>query len=757
MTKRRRRPSGGVRPAHQTVDDGPRRRLRARLGLPLGALVTAALVTAALVWFPRPPPLGVSGPIVLVSIDTLRADRLPAYGYAGVATPAIDRLVADAVLFERAYSHSPQTLPAHVSMFTGLLPVEHGVRDNLGFAVGPERTLLPELLAPLGYRSAAVVSSYVLRKEVGLARGFDTYDDRLPAASPDLSSAQVQRDGGESLQVAERWLDGNAGPDSRFFLFLHLYEPHAPYAPPARFGRYEPYDGEIAYADEIVGGLFDALRARGLYDDALIVLLSDHGEGLGDHGEQEHGVFLYDEAIRVPLVVKLPGGREAGRRVSVPVQHIDLLPTLLDLLGEPVPGGLRGRSLRPLLAGDGAGWPRRGLYAEAMYPRYHFGWSELYALTTDRYRYIRAPREELYDLVADGDERENLAPQRARTVRELRETLGGLVGDGAVAAPAAVSDAVLARLRSLGYLGGGGAVDTETPAAALKDPKDGIGVLARYREAVDLAGRLEFDAAVARLEEILADNPEMADVWLQLGNLQARTGRLTAAVESYRRAVGLNPADSVALRAVASTHLRLRQWDAAWENGLLAADVARTPDHRARAHELLARIALVRDDRDAARRQAELARDADPTLPLPDFVRARILHEDGRYAEALPVLEGTLEAVRSRTLAMPELHFYLGDTLARLDRPAEAATHFREELRLAPHDLRTRASLAMLHQSQGEFDAAARTIGELLEAAPTPDGYRLAAQLWEMFGAHGRAADVRAEAARLFGGARRRR
>ena len=750
MTKRRRRSSGGSQAPRSAAEDRPRRRVGARL-----ALLLAATVVATLVWFLREPPLRVSGPIVLVSIDTLRADRLPAYGYAGVETPAIDRLVADGVLFERAYSHSPQTLPAHVSMFTGLLPVEHGVRDNLGFAVAPDQILLPELLAPLGYRSAAVVSSYVLRKEVGLARGFETYDDRLPPAPPEASGAQVQRDGGDSLQVAERWLDGNAGAGSPFFLFLHLYEPHMPYAPPERFARYEPYDGEIAYADEIVGDLFASLRARGLYDDALIVLLSDHGEGLGDHGEQEHGVFLYDEAIHVPLVVKLPGGRGAGRRVSVPVQHIDLLPTMLDLAGAAAPDGLRGRSLGPLLVDDGDGWPERPLYAEALYPRYHFGWSELYALTTERHRYIQAPREELYDLVADPEERENLAASRARTVRDLRAKLDGLLGAAAVDAPSAVPNDVLQRLRSLGYLGGGGAVDTETPAAALPDPKDGVGVLARYREAVDLAGRREFDEAISLLEEILAGNPEMADIWLQLGNLRVRTGGLTGALDSYRRAVELNPTDVTGLLAAATVQLRLQQTEEAWEHGVLAAEVARTSDGRARAHELLARIALARRDRDAARRQAELARDADPTLPLPDFVEARVLHEDGRYAEALPVFERALAEAASRTLTLPELHFYLGDTLARLDRPAEAEEHFRAELRMAPQDTRTRSALAMLYQSQGESAAAARTIDELLEAEPTPAGYRLAAQLWEMFGGRRRAAEVRAEAARRFGDASR--
>ncbi len=745
MTKRRRRPSGApaaprpVRP----------RRVGRRARLALLALLALGASAAAFVWFLRPPPLHISGPIILVSIDTLRADRLPAYGYDGVVTPAIDQLASEGVLFERAYSHSPQTLPAHASLFTGKLPVEHGVRDNLGFALGADQTLLPDLLAPLGYRSAAVVSSYVLRKEVGLARAFETYDDRLPAASPGTSIARVQRDGRDSLEAAERWLDGTAA--SPFFLFLHLFEPHTPYAPPERFARYDPYDGEIAYADEIVGGLFDTLRARGLYDEALIILLSDHGEGLGDHGEQEHAIFLYDEAIHVPLIVKLPGGRAAGRRVPAPVQHIDLLPTLLDLTGAAPIAGLRGRSLRPLLEGAGGAWPDRPIYAEALHARYHFGWSELYAITTDQFRFIKAPRAELYDLIADPDERTNLAPRRARTVGDLQAALDELLGDRLLETPAAVSDDVLRRLRSLGYLGGGGSVDTETPAEALPDPKDKIGVLAQYRTAIDLAEDRQFTQAVTLLQEIVADNPEMSDVWQQLGNLQTRTGRVTEAVASYRRVVALNPTDSAALLAVASAHLRLQQVAAAWEHGLLAANAASTADRRAQSHALLARIALARRDRPAARRHAALARDADPTLPLPIFVEGQALHEDGRYAEALPLFEQTLAAVGSRTVSLPELHFYLGDTLARLGRPGEAEAHFREELRLTPQDTRARSSLAMLYQSEGQSAAAARTIDELLEAVPTPAGYETAAELWDMFGARRRAAAVRAEAARRFG------
>ena len=742
-----RRQSSSERATPPPVGSGWRRPIAALVVLVVGAGL------GLVVWNLRTPPLQVTGPIILISIDTLRADRLPAYGYAELDTPAIDALAADGVVFEHAYSHAPQTLPAHTSMFTGKLPFEHAVRDNLGFVVGEKEMLLPELLASRGYTTAAVVSSYVLRKEVGLARAFDVYDDEMPVASPGMSIGQVQRDGADSLAVTERWLDTVASP---FFLFLHLYDPHTPYSPPDRFAHYGPYNGEIAYADEIIGQLFDSLRARGLYDNALIILLSDHGEGLADHGEEEHGIFLYDEVIRVPLIVKLPNSRAAGLRVPDPVQHIDLLPTLLDLVGAEPIEGLRGRSLRPLLEGDRDPWPARYIYSEALYPRYHFGWSELYALTSAQFRFVKAPSEELYDLIADPDERENLVPRRARTVLDMRTALDELRGAGPIEAPAAVSDEVLQRLRSLGYFGGGTGVDTDTAAEMLPDPKDKVGVLEQYRTAVDLGGRRQFDQAIALLQLILADNPEMADVWQQLGNMQTRNDQLVEALSSYQELVGLKPTDPTGLLAVASAQLRLKQLDDAWEHGMLALEASSNISATRRAHEQLVRIALARRDREAAQRHAALARDADPTLPLPTFVQARMLHEDGRYADALLLFEQTLAELRTRTLTLPDLHFYLGDTLARLDRAEDAEVQFLEELRLTPHNGRARAGLAMLYQSEGRSAEAAQAIRELLAAVSTPEGYRLAAELWDMFGARGRAAAVRSEATELFGADRTR-
>ncbi len=374
----------------------------------------------------------VSGPIVVISVDTLRADHLPVYGYRDVRTPAIDALAADGVVFERAFSHSPQTLPAHASLLSGRLPFETGVRDNAGFVVRSAERLAAEVLTERGYATGAVVSSFVLRKETGIGQGFAFFDGEMPDGSSDLTSGPVQRDGSDSETVAEQWLQSVG--TSRAFLFLHLYEPHAPYAAPSRFAEFAPYDAEIAYADEIIGRFVKYLKAHQLYDRSTIILVSDHGEGLGDHGEQEHGLFVYDDALRVPLIVKQAAGEGAGRRVSDPVQHIDLVPTILDLAKAPVPDNLRGRSLKPLLDGTGR-LPERVIYSESLFARYRFGWSGLMSVTDGRYRYVRAPREELYDLQQDPGERSNVAGRETQLVLKLGDALDRLTSGAKIPPP----------------------------------------------------------------------------------------------------------------------------------------------------------------------------------------------------------------------------------------------------------------------------------------------------------------------------------
>lgn len=712
---------------------------------PAWLLTVAVVAVAALaVWTWQPwSRLAVDGPVIIISIDTLRADRLPAYGYSGTRTPHIDQLVSDGVLFERAYSHSPQTLPSHTSMLSGQLPFEHGVRDNIGFSVREGQRFLQHLLRPAGFASAGFVSSYVLRRQTGFGQGFDLYDDRLPAASSEEPLGQVQRPGMETVDAARRWLDERTSP--RFLLFVHIYEPHTPYAPPERFRAAHPYDGEVEYSDEIVGRLLDSLRAKHLYESATILLLSDHGEGLGEHGEDEHGIFLYRETVQVPLVVKLPGSRSAGLRVAAPVQHLDLVPTILELVGLERPADLRGRSLVPALRGGGA-LPEASIYSESLSPRYHFGWSELYALTDARYRLIRAPRDELYDVTTDAEERTSVVDSRPQVRAMMRRVLDAMIGDAKPQAPSAISEEDRQRLAALGYVGTRRDGSFDRAGDELPDPKDRIQVLRRYREAVELAGDGRWVDAAERFRALLAEDPAMTDVWMQLAESYMRLGSLDRAVDAYRQVVERKPKDGAALTGAASALLRLGRVAEAREHALLAVDGAPVA-----AQELLARVAVELGDAAAARQAAKAAEQADPSLPMTAFVEGLLAHRSGNYAAAIPHLLAARQALTTRTVQMPELNYYIADSLARLERYSEAEPFFRAEVDLSRGNARAWAGLAMLYMAMGRTDDAEKTVAALVHWIPTREGHNMAAQLWTMFGNRDRAAAARAEAARLPG------
>jgi choline-sulfatase len=667
----------------------------------------------------------VNGPIIIISIDTLRADHLPAYGYRKVKTPAIDELAANGVVFERAYSHVPQTLPAHTALLTGRLPFETGVRDDAGGKVRTGERLLPQLLRERGYSTGAVVSTSLLRKETGINQGFTFFDDEMPSNAEEPAEDAGHRDGGESEKIAEHWLD-SAG-SSRAFLFLQLNEPHSPYTPPERFAQYSPYDGEIAYADEIVGRLIHYLKTHQLYDRSTIVLLSDHGEGLGDHGEQEHGLFLYDEAIHVPLIVKQESNAGAGRRVADVVQHVDMVPTILDLVKAPASDTLRGRSLKPLLEGTGHLRERR-VYSEAFYARNQFGWGELTAVTGARYQYISAPREELYDLTQDPKERENLAGRSA-------ETKLAAAALKAFAPPSA-----------------------SEPDAAAADVKDKWEILERYRAAVDLGAHRKWPEGIALLQRVLRDEPAVAMVWNDLAGMSMLANRYDVALDAYRHIIDLEPSKAEGYLGAGEVLLKQRKLEDARAHAMDALDRAADKDVRTRAaaHALLARIALARHDPDAAREEAALAAEADPGLALPAFVEGRILYDQGMYEDAWMAFQGAITAGRKpRATPIAELHFYAGDTLARLDRPSDAEAEFTGELRLFPQNIRARAGLATLYHATGQSEAAESAITDMLHAAPTPESYTLAARLLTTFGKPRKADAVRLEARRTFPSARR--
>jgi choline-sulfatase len=688
------------------------------------------------------------GPVVLVSIDTLRADRLPAYGYAQGRTPILDAFSRDAVVFDRAYSHAPQTLPSHASMFTGRLPFEHAVRDNLGFTLAPGAVTLATEFKRAGYQTAGFVSAYVLRGETGIAQGFDTFDATFPASAADRSPAQVQRAGPDTLAAAAAWLRSQTS--GRFFLFFHIYEPHKPYRPPDRFSALSAYDGEVAFSDEIVGRLFDALKQHGWYDDATIAVLSDHGEGLGDHIEEEHGLFLYEEVVRVPWMMKLPGRRSAGQRVRTPIQHIDLFPTLLAERALPAVSGLRGRDLSPVLNDPARGVVApQGIYAEALYPRYHFGWSELQSLTDDRFKYIKAPREELYDLERDPRERANLAAERTQAAAALRSALDTLAGGRDLDRPSAVSDEDRRRLAALGYVGSSSSSTTKT-GETRPDPKDKAPLLRTYRQAVERLGDGRTAEGAAMLAQILEDDPAMTDVWSQYAMALVRLQRHQEALEAYKQVIRLQPDEPNGALGAASVLLTLGRVDEARSHAELA--IKRAP---AQAHQALALIEVAARRRDDALRHAELAAKAEPGLPMPAFVRGALAYEAGRYAEALPALMEARTGFAKRPAQPRDLHFMIGDSLARLEKYAEAEPYFIEEAQLYPDHVRARASLAMLYQSMGRTAQAEQVLDRLIREVPSTEGFETTARVWRMFGRADRAAATEAKAAEARRSSRR--
>jgi tetratricopeptide (TPR) repeat protein len=642
-------------------------------------------------------------PIILISVDTLRSDRLPAYGYGGVETPAIDRLRRDGILFERAYTHVPLTLPSHVSLLTGLLPPTHGVRDNLGYTVNTAKgPLLQQTLKAAGYTTGAGVSAFVLRRATGLDAGFDFYEDgielRPDPGSPGIQS--VQRPGGKTLDVVRPWL--RTVVDQPFFLFFHIFEPHTPYEPPAEYAaRYESaYDGEVAAADAVVGDLLDELRRLGVYDEALIVFLSDHGEGLGDHGEDEHGVFLYRSTLQVPLILKLPEEERAGDSVGDPVQLIDVYPTLVSALDLPLGDHLQGT---PLLAPQRPEPSDKPIYAETLYPRLHFGWSDLAALIVGRYHFIDAPEPELYDLLQDPDEVDNLLGSEPELEAELQTALRAY--DRQLEAPAATDPEIRRRLQALGYLGEATIVDGDV----LPDPKTRVGALAEIRKAHRLFADGDLESAVSAFQKVVAENPGIEDAWDYLALSQLALGRQEEASATYLTALEHVPH---------STRLSLRAAMLLYQLGRLDkasayAQIA-VPYDSAAAHALLAQIAFKRGDLEGAETEARAALSVvGDRRPEARLILADILVARGEPVQAADLLSQTLdEGIRAESVYAKLAMTYL--RIGELDRAEEILRGFEETI-----DLGILVAFGKLAMSRGQWSEARAWIERALVAAPT--------------------------------------
>lgn len=660
-----------------------------------------------------------STPVILISIDTLRSDHLPSYGYTKVETPNIDALRADSILYSRAYSHVPLTLPSHASILSGMLPSDHGVRDNIGFRVGEQIPLVQELLKKNGYATGGAVSAFVLRHETGLGRGFDFFDDEVEPMNPAQTViGRVQRDGRDTVQSIERWIDGVAGRP--FFAFVHLYEPHTPYTPPEPWAtRYasQPYDGEIAYVDALVGELVAHLKAKKVYDDALIIFLSDHGEGLNDHAEEEHGIFLYREALQVPLLVKLPKNRKAGATVETPVELVDVFPTILErtATAPPSSGKHPGESLLAFLDGG----RQRPIYAETYYPRFHFGWSDLHSLIDGNDHFIRAPQPELYDLAADPAEKKNTLEKNRRAYVRLRQAIEPFVVEATT--PANVDPEEAAKLAALGYVGS--TVSTK-PGEILPDPKTTVGVFHDIRLAFTWYRDKKNDDALQLTDKLLADNPQITDLWDLKCKILNQMGRPKAAIEAAKDGLRRVPTSIALLFDVANGALALGELDDAKQHAEIAVKI-----EPGEAHEILSRIALRRGDQKTAEAEGKLALETshDPTAAL--TMLAAIERDRGNPQAALAYLDKAVERLaRKGAPKRQSVHSARGDILARLSRNDEAERELRTEIEQFPKNAEAYASLIMLLVTERRVDEATKLVYAAVEAAPEPHTFAVVAE-----------------------------
>jgi arylsulfatase A-like enzyme/tetratricopeptide (TPR) repeat protein len=514
-----------------------------------GLLASFGLLLAA-----SPGALRASGPppnVILITIDTLRADHLGCYGDAAIQTPNIDALARDGARFQHAFTPVPITLPSHTVMMTGTYPTASGMHDFSGNKLGASQATLAGVLHDAGYATGAVVASAVLDSRFGLNRGFDFYYDhfdfnRLLESNLD----EMERPGNEVMDQALGWLDKSAG--KRFFLWVHLYDPHYPYRPPAPYSeqyKTNPYDGEIAFADAQVGRLIAALKKKNLYGRTLIVLAGDHGEGLGEHGEKTHGFFIYDSTLHVPLIVKLPGAVAKPRVVNDEVSLADILPTVLGELAVKPPAGVQGRSLLPLVEGkpaDGAST----LYSETFLPRLHFDWSELRGLQTGGYHFIEAPQPELYDLSKDPHELHNLFGEKKAVGEEMRGKLGSTIAritpDKELAEKTSLDPALAERLKSLGYAGFSGGGSPTVASSKLPDPKDRITVYETVSEAIEASQHGRYEESVAKLRSTLATEKDSVPVHYLLGIDYQRLKDYPNAIAEFQRVLALSPDYSLA-------------------------------------------------------------------------------------------------------------------------------------------------------------------------------------------------------------------
>ena len=483
--------------------------------------------------------------ILLITVDTLRADYLSCYGGKKVGTPQIDHLAERGILFEKAFAHNVVTLPSHINILTGTYPLYHGVQDNAGFRLGEEAITLSEVLKQEGYKTGAFIGAFPLDERFGLNQGFDLYDDYYGDTTAQNDFSFVERRAEEVVRRAVEWIDQNR--KENWFCWVHVYDPHAPYNPPPSYKEKYPgnfYAGEVAYSDFALGNLFGFLRENELEKNTLVVITADHGEGLGDHQEPTHGVFAYNTTLHIPLIIYQPRIFPEPKAVRRMVRHIDLMPTVLDIVGIKIPREVQGHSLIPIIR-DPEKEKVEDCYFEAMTPYLNRDWAPLQGVLVDKFKYIDLPIVELYDVESDYKEENNLAAQDKSTVEKLNKRLQSLIKKYSSkttreAKKVKEDPETLEKLRALGYVGGSGRKPSKKIYAQEDDPKNLIELDNMSHQAIDeyLIGNPS--RAIELFNEVIGRRPTMGLTYSQLSFVYHEVGQMEKAIQTLEKGLALN-------------------------------------------------------------------------------------------------------------------------------------------------------------------------------------------------------------------------
>jgi len=654
--------------------------------------------------------------VLLISIDTCRADYLSCYGYPRRTTPNLDQLAEDSIRFTNAYSPVPITLPAHSSLLTGTLPPSHGVRDNMDYKLDPSQVTLPELFKGSGFATGAIISAFVLDSQFGLDQGFDDYNDQFEKPLKTLTVSE--RQGDEASRLAMAWLDRHQ--HEHFFLFLHYYDPHAKYAPPEPFASTFPdnlYAGEIAYTDYCIGSVIRHLKKLGLYESTLIVVTGDHGEMLGEHGELDHMYFIYQSAIRVPLIFKLPRGHEA-ETIDSPVGIIDIVPTICSIMNIKTPQHVQGRNLTAYVKDNQAPDAKaRQLYCESLVPT-KYGASSLLGIVTDRWKYIQTTRPELYDLIEDPEERRNIIKNQPHQARVMRDRLKRLLDESSRAggpnSRSALDEKGRRRLESLGYLSGSSVKEDMEFDQTSDDPKDLIHFHKQILEVVDLIEHDGFSQARFMCEKLLKQRPHVAATHLYMAKIAMAQHDAPGAVSYLNEAIRIAPD--------ARTHLELGS--ALMQTGKTEDAVKHFQEvirHKPHFHyeayfNLGNALVKLGQTTDAIRHFEEAVN------LNPEFVEAHnnlgfLLLGQNKTTEAIKHFD---EAVQINP-DYEDAHINFGLALSMQGKTTQAIEQYAEAIRINSENDRTHNTLGLAFARQGRLDEAVEHFFEAVRINPGSD------------------------------------